>query len=408
MGEIERFVRLWPKNTNTGAEKNAINTRQHDVARAARNLLSEASTLNITKGVVLHEALVLKVKEYSPLRGSALDPDMGFFENVPPNIELKCLVLTDLQAEAVELPKNIPAAENSADDYLIENSFPSFIGRAFGEHAVEVGDIVIVQVRNPNSKDGYYIKKTGNRYTPDTGGQHTSPEEVHRNLTAGPGTMGNLLGAAPPVGRPDTVLVFGDSQIQGAIGRSLEKQLPEHGWTIVGGGRLGKTGSRPSFWVKNDGLSADLRQRLQARPAIIVINLGGNGLSGTESLLSLIAELSPLSKVIWLGPPPAVKPTQEPSIHQLVYATPCPDETDEQRCNRYYLKYAEKREDLSMKLFDKISSRESQQNVISINAIAAFAQLGMASSPDGVHVVNPWATRYIEKIIEMHIGPAPV
>tara|TARA_Y100000593_G_scaffold11444_1_gene20501 strand:- start:47165 stop:48400 length:1236 start_codon:yes stop_codon:yes gene_type:complete len=406
MSAIEDFIARWPKTLNYNSASTPLDTRRSKSLKALSDAIEDRHTLNTREAVVEHEALVLKVKPYSPPPGTALDPDMGFFSTTPPNVELKCVLLTDPESQVRStLPKNIPAPPGTMDDLIIETSFPSFVGRVFHDHPVEVGDIVIVHKTEATDAEGVYIKKLGVKWLPTGGGAFTSPEEVHRNLTSGPITMGSYTGGLSSYsGGKNTALIFGDSQIQGAIGRNFEKLLPKNGWTLVGGNRLGKVGAKPSFWVKDGNQSADLKQRLQAQPGLIVINLGGNGIAGTKSLLDLINETTPASKVIWLGPPPAVKPTSAPSDVQLVYATPAPPgtATSASRYKRYYVNYREYREGLANRLFDTVASHPGANPVITINATAAFDSLGMTSSPDGVHVVDPYARQYVEKLIEMH------
>ena len=89
-------------------------------------------------------------------------------------------------------------------------------------------------------------------------------------------------------------LLFGDSQMQGGIGMVLEQKY--------GGKRLAKAGSNANYWSKNE----DLKQELLKKPARLIIQLNSNGIAGTDSLISLIKSITPTSRVIWYGAPPAV------------------------------------------------------------------------------------------------------
>ena len=90
-----------------------------------------------------------------------------------------------------------------------------------------------------------------------------------------------------------STLLFGDSQMQGGIGSVLEAKF--------GGVRMSKPGSSASYWVNLPALNAELRKK----PSKIIIQLGGNGISGTEQLLNKIKSITPNSEIIWYGSPPA-------------------------------------------------------------------------------------------------------
>ena len=94
-----------------------------------------------------------------------------------------------------------------------------------------------------------------------------------------------------PVG--SSTLLFGDSQMQGGIGSVLEAKF--------GGVRMSKPGSSASYWVNLPALNAELKKK----PGKIIVQLGGNGISGTEQLLNKIKSITPNSEIIWYGSPPA-------------------------------------------------------------------------------------------------------
>jgi len=98
----------------------------------------------------------------------------------------------------------------------------------------------------------------------------------------------------------DKVLLFGDSQMQGGIGKALE--------SIYGGERIYKHGSNASYWYSNPILKIKLKER----PSKIVIHLNGNGTSGTENLINLIKSITPNSYIIWYGAPPAILKKNSP------------------------------------------------------------------------------------------------
>ena len=97
-----------------------------------------------------------------------------------------------------------------------------------------------------------------------------------------------------------TNLLFGDSQMQGGIGQTLEAKY--------GGNRLSKPGSSASYWVSNQDLISELKKK----PKKIIIQLNSNGTSGTENLLNKINSITPNSEVIWYGAPPAILKKDSP------------------------------------------------------------------------------------------------
>ena len=97
------------------------------------------------------------------------------------------------------------------------------------------------------------------------------------------------------------ILYFGDSQMQGGVGATLEATLGK-------GKRLFKVGSTPTYWIKNPELIAEL----QKLPQKIVINLGGNGTQSADALISLIMRVTPQSPIVWFGGPPAIVKTSSP------------------------------------------------------------------------------------------------
>jgi len=97
------------------------------------------------------------------------------------------------------------------------------------------------------------------------------------------------------------ILYFGDSQMKGGVGVTLEE-------TLGSGKRLFRLGSSPSYWISNNAL----QQELQKLPKKIVINLGGNSTVGAESLIVMIQSVTPNSPILWFGCPPAIVKTGSP------------------------------------------------------------------------------------------------
>jgi hypothetical protein len=92
---------------------------------------------------------------------------------------------------------------------------------------------------------------------------------------------------------PYDILLFGDSQMQGAIGRVLQGRFQ--------GIRLSKVGSQAIFWINNRPLDTELRKN----PRLIIIQLNSNGISGTDDLINKIKYTNPSSQIRWYGAPPA-------------------------------------------------------------------------------------------------------
>lgn len=97
------------------------------------------------------------------------------------------------------------------------------------------------------------------------------------------------------------ILYFGDSQMQGGVGSTLES-------TLGTGKRIFKVGSTPEYWVSNKSLDLEL----QKLPQKIVINLGGNGIQKTKELIAKIKSITPNSPILWFGGPPAILKTASP------------------------------------------------------------------------------------------------
>ncbi len=95
-------------------------------------------------------------------------------------------------------------------------------------------------------------------------------------------------------------LLFGDSQMGGGIGNVLKGLYP--------GERYYKSGSNAAYWSTNNLLMS----KIKARPSKIIIHLNGNGINGTENLINKIINLSPDSKIIWYGAPPAILKKNSP------------------------------------------------------------------------------------------------
>ena len=93
-----------------------------------------------------------------------------------------------------------------------------------------------------------------------------------------------------------TDLIFGDSQIQGELGKAIQSRY--------GGVRVYKVGSNPSQWAPGGEYFDLIKNYVEMQPNNIYVALGGNSSKGIVNLLSYISEASPDSKVTLFSPPP--------------------------------------------------------------------------------------------------------
>ena len=117
--------------------------------------------------------------------------------------------------------------------------------------------------------------------------------------------------------KDDTVLLFGDSQMQGntkggdTIGKTLQNSFKkgrssEQAKKVI---REGNHGWKPSDYVSN--FDFKLKPHLEKKPKLIIIVLGGNGVHPTGrhalTLIEKIRAITSKSEIIWIGPPPPAK-----------------------------------------------------------------------------------------------------
>jgi len=124
--------------------------------------------------------------------------------------------------------------------------------------------------------------------------------------------MGNQLfhtkRKALDLSKGGSAVIFGDSQVGGGIGRAFKEKLKEKGYDVCSDCKMHVNGSSIRYWAKNLNLKYLLEEK---QPSLVVISLGGNGgSSGAKSLVDKIKQLSPKSRIIWSGVPPAVKATR--------------------------------------------------------------------------------------------------
>ena len=95
----------------------------------------------------------------------------------------------------------------------------------------------------------------------------------------------------------DGVLIFGDSQIQGTLGKKLSAKF--------GGVREFRAGSTACDW--NGSLFSKISDELNKKPKNIIIALGGNGSGCVKDLLESIYKITPNSNITFFTPPPPAR-----------------------------------------------------------------------------------------------------
>jgi len=122
-------------------------------------------------------------------------------------------------------------------------------------------------------------------------------------------------------------ILFGDSQMGQALGAALSNYVKSLGYNIVkasswsgSSDRMARGSSPVGAWLKS-GSSKDpasagkfgfIESALKEHnPEFVVICLGGNGCGGGDArkLVDKIRAISPNSRILWVGPPPAVRIT---------------------------------------------------------------------------------------------------
>ena len=181
----------------------------------------------------------------------------------------------------------------------------------------------------------------------------------------------------------DTVFLFGDSQMQGStaggdtIGKTLEKTFKKgrdanQAKKIT---RVGNGGWTPQKYVKQ--FDSKLKSHLEKKPKLIIIVLGGNGVHPKAkhalTLLDKIRTITPVSQIIWIGPPP-----------------PASDGTTYNKDGKL-LKIREKRNKI---LEDNISSKVSKF-INSYNISGYESGYSCSGTCDGVHLPGNYAKTFL-------------
>ena len=153
------------------------------------------------------------------------------------------------------------------------------------------------------------------------------------------------------------IALVGDSQMKGGIGKALKKLFP-------GVIPVSKTGKQPVAFA-ND--RSTINSISGARK--IILTLGGNGTSGTRSLIKTIKSYAPNAEVVWIGAPPATRPTG--GSNSMVSTDPS--------SNKYYVTKNKRR----MNNNRKIKSAVEAAGFTFINPVDYY---NFRPSRDGIHV----------------------
>ena len=130
-------------------------------------------------------------------------------------------------------------------------------------------------------------------------------------------------------------IMLGDSQMVGLIGKGLQDYIEKSlGYIVVKsnswtsnrqGSRMGRSGSPVSAWVKNGATQSPAKEGKfdfirgalkQHKPDLVVICLGGNGVGkgNPTKLVNKIRQVASDVKILWIGPPPAVRITKTKTL----------------------------------------------------------------------------------------------
>ncbi len=115
---------------------------------------------------------------------------------------------------------------------------------------------------------------------------------------------------AEEVERNEGNLIFGDSQIVGNIGKSIQSRF--------GGYREGKSSTTADYW-KDQVTSGGIGEYVAKKPKNIFMLLGGNGAAGIKDLLDEIYKISPNSKINFISLPSPAKATGLESKYKAVF-----------------------------------------------------------------------------------------
>ena len=180
------------------------------------------------------------------------------------------------------------------------------------------------------------------------------------------------IGIAP--GSDPNILLFGDSQMNGNIGKVLQEDNP--------GLRLGKHSTQAGFWAANSRLDQELRKK----PKLIIIQLNSNGITGTDALIDKIKTLTPTSEIKWLGAPPG---TLLPSSRYKSSQTRLALEAHHKR--------RRKNNDIVKK---KLEASGLNQEFIDPFEIRGILNWGAEGPWDGVHFSPGAARKYYKNILK--------
>lgn len=186
-----------------------------------------------------------------------------------------------------------------------------------------------------------------------------------------PGAIGIAKGTDPEI------LLFGDSQMNGEIGKVLQNDNP--------GLRLGKHSTQAIFWVANSRLDQELRKK----PRLIIIQLNSNGITGTDALIDKIERLTPASEIKWLGAPPGT----------LLPSSPYKSSQTQSALDAKHRR-RRKNNDIVKK---KLEVSGLKQQFIDPFEIPGILNWGNEGKKDGVHFSKGAAQKYYTNILNKSI-----
>jgi len=219
--------------------------------------------------------------------------------------------------------------------------------------------------------------------------------EAHHELTREPNVP------QPPTlydftTKASRVCVLGDSQIDGALGDTLQATLNAINPNVTSY-RLGIPGVTAKKLLNNSDYKSRLNRVLsEAQPDMVIVQLGDNGVDGdaeVKSLLQyLISKTNENTKIIWVGAHPKTIPMSKES--KYVFTT-----QDKKDSSRYISNYNQLVSDWNERIARGVEQLKPLHNIYFVNPLLLFPfkKYSMTEmSFDGVHILEEPAKDFLE------------
>ena len=353
--------------------------------------------------------------------------------------------VTEVKARIPELHGHLPIPTEKGDpqssgykDHHKIDLHPTFTAESDRDEysKVKPGDIILVDFGDKtNFGDPVYLTPLAVQqhipppYDPNAalGKQPCAPPTGMMggsSLGVGAGSGVNHTGVGAEKIRARTAgsraIMFGDSQMQGALGKALHNYVSSLGYTVLkasgigsSDGRMYRAGSPVAAWIKpgksksppSAGKWGFVSEALTThKPDLVAVCLGGNG-SGpgdARKLVDKIRSHSPNSRILWIGPPPATVITDMNKAQKVWGKSPLDPQ--------YKVKQSKaQREKIANRIGQEVGSLP---NVFYINTPAVLAPPGSAytTNPgpggDGIHCTKAGAVDLLNRISKKASPPA--